>query len=668
MKNRFLAVTPLLAVMLAGCNGIGGNDNNGPESEDGGPIVVFSPDAAIQGEIIVKMKAGAADGSVTRAGAGLSGNTQIDRVLMNVGSVSFERLFPACGRFEERTRREGLDRWFIARYDETVPAAEVAAMLSECDGVEVIEYSIPTAVEEYSRSAGASTGSATALGASMVGEAAGASMVGEISRTGIAAGASTGSATAATAAYSSARNIPFPFNESVRSQRMQWHYNNPGNVYANSTVVGADADVYAAWQLCTGNPDVIVAVVDQGVKYDHEDLAANMWVNKGEIPGNGIDDDGNGYIDDVYGFNFTDNKGQLTFSSDNMHGTHVAGTIAAVNNNGLGVNGIAGGSGNGDGVRIMSCETLGQSESGNSGGGLGAQVRAIKYAADNGAVICQNSWGYTAGALSKNDWTRGNYSALSEAINYFIKYAGLDENGNQEGPMAGGIVIFAAGNDASNELCYPASDEAVVSVAATSWLGTPSYFTNYGKWVSLSAPGGDLSLNSVYGGVYSTSVAEDGGSAYEGINGTSMACPHVSGACALAVSWYYGSEKRKGLTSEMLKEALLSSVTPVDPFCTTPYFGNMGAGSLDTYQLLLAVKKVAMIPDQSVSVGGEKTVDLTEYFYKTDVLTYTIANTGVVEVSLSDSVLTIKGVSKGKTVIRITDGNESVRTINVTVE
>lgn len=632
MKNRFLKIAPLL-VMLAGCNGIGGNDSNGPVSEDNGPIVVFSPDAALQGEIIVKLKKGASDGAATRAGSSSSGNTQIDRVLMNVGSISFERLFPACGRFEERTEKEGLDRWFIAKYDATVPAKEVANMLSGCDGVEVIEYSIPTAASAYSK-----------------------------------ATTSEYEEPVATRAYSSARNIPFPFNESVRSQRMQWHYNNPGNVYANSTVAGADADVYAAWQLCTGNPDVIVAVVDQGVKYDHEDLAANMWVNKGEIPDNGIDDDGNGYIDDVYGFNFTDNKGKLTFSAENMHGTHVAGTIAAVNNNGVGVNGIAGGSGNGDGVRIMSCETLGASESGNSGGGLGAQVRAIKYAADNGAVICQNSWGYTAGALSKNDWTRGNYSALADAIHYFIKYAGLDENGEQEGPMAGGIVIFAAGNDASNELCYPASDEAVVSVAATSWLGTPSYFTNYGKWVSLSAPGGDLSLNSTYGGVYSTSVAGDGGSAYEGINGTSMACPHVSGACALAVSWYYGAEKKKGLTNEMLKEALLSSVTPVDPFCDAPYFGNMGAGSLDTYQLLLAVKKVAMIPDVTVSRGGEVTVNLSEYFYKTDVLTYSVAAQGIVEVSLKDSVLTIKGVSKGKTVIRITDGNQSVRTINVTVK
>lgn len=210
MKNRFLTIAPLL-ITLAGCNGIGGNENNGPGSEDSGPIVVFSPEAAIQGEIIVKMKAGAADETITRAGGVTSGNTQIDRVLMTVGSVSFERLFPSCGRFEARTRKEGLDRWFIAKYDETVPAKEVAEMLSGCDGVEVIEYSIPTAVSAYSK-----------------------------------ATAAENEEPVATRAYSSARNTPFPFNESVRSQRMQWHYNNTGNVYANSTVVGADADVYAA--------------------------------------------------------------------------------------------------------------------------------------------------------------------------------------------------------------------------------------------------------------------------------------------------------------------------------------------------------------------------------------------------------------------------------------
>ncbi len=649
MRNRFLLSVALLAA-AAGCERIGGDDGGRPGAESDGPVVVFSPDAAIQGEIIVKMKASGgvpskSSGTVP-ASAPFSGGSGVDRILMDIGTVSFERLFPDCGRFEKRTRDEGMDRWFIAKYDEMIPVSEVAQMLSGCDGVEVVEYSIPTEAASYSVIPDSGTVNGT--------EEENLSC--------------TEAAVPAVRAARSARTLSFPFNESVRSQRMQWHYNNPGNVYANPTVVGADANVYAAWQLCTGNPDVIVAVIDQGVKYDHEDLADNMWVNAGEIPGNGIDDDGNGYVDDIHGFNFTDNKGELTFSADNMHGTHVAGTIAAVNNNGIGVNGIAGGSGKGDGVRIMSCETLGASESGNSGGGLGAQVRAIKYAADNGAVICQNSWGYTSGALSRTDWTKGNYSALAEAIRYFVKYAGLDENGEQEGPMAGGIVIFAAGNDASGELCYPASDEAVVSVAATSWLGTPSYYTNYGKWVSLSAPGGDLTLNSTYGGVYSTSVAEDGSSSYAGINGTSMACPHVSGACALAVSLYYGAEKKKGLTCGMLKEALLSSVTPVDPFCGEPYYGNMGAGSLDTWQLLLAVQKVAPVPDITIGIGGEKSVDLADYFYRTDVLVWSVTVPGIAEVSLRDGILTIRGVAAGDTAVRITDGNQSVRIINVTVK
>ena len=123
---------------------------------------------------------------------------------------------------------------------------------------------------------------------------------------------------------------------------------------------------------------MIVAVVDQGVKYDHEDLAANMWVNEAELNGTpGVDDDGNGYVDDIYGYNFTKETGELDFSAELMHGTHVAGTIAAVNNNGVGVCGIAGGSGRGDGVQIMSCEILGKSESGSSGAGLAGQIRAI---------------------------------------------------------------------------------------------------------------------------------------------------------------------------------------------------------------------------------------------------------------------------------------------------
>jgi subtilisin-like serine proteases len=430
--------------------------------------------------------------------------------------------------------------------------------------------------------------------------------------------------------------------------------------------------VYAAWQLATGNPDVIVAVVDQGVKYDHEDLAANMWINYAELNGaEGVDDDGNGYVDDIYGYNFTTNTGELNFSQELMHGTHVAGTIAAVNNNGIGVCGIAGGSGQGDGVKIMSCEILGKTESGSSGAGLSGQIRAIKYAADNGAVICQNSWGYTAGTISDTDWSKGSYSALTRAIQYFNQYAGLDQNGNQEGPMAGGIVIFAAGNDASNKTCYPAADPNVVSVSATGYRGNPAYYTNYGKWVSLAAPGGDQSLSNAFGGVYSTSVAADGGSAYEGIQGTSMACPHVSGACALAVSYYYGSGKNKGLTGEMLRQALLSSTQPIDKFCTGDYAyykGMVGVGSLDTYKLLLNIAKIDGIPAQRVSAGQTVNLDLSNYFASTNVLTYTISDTAVVSVSLSGGIMQIKGLAKGKATIIVSDGAAIRKPVEVTVQ
>ncbi|MCM1503445.1 MAG: S8 family serine peptidase [Bacteroidales bacterium] len=622
-------ILALASAGIAGCTGKGYISADEPGND--GPVVVNESVAAIDGEIIVKLK-DSASAIVTRAGvpAGRSGIDQIDRVLTELGTVKFERLFPECGRFEERTRKEGLHLWYIAEYDPSVPTAQVASLLSACKDIDIIEYSLPTVSAEYSSA--------------------------ELPCEPLMASASAG------------RTAHFPFNEGSRAQMLQWHYNNTGTVGAVNTVMGADANVWKAWELCTGNPDVIVAVIDQGVKYDHEDLAANMWVNKDEIPGNGIDDDGNGYVDDIYGYNFVDGSGMITFSADNMHGTHVAGTVSAVNNNGIGVNGIAGGSGKGDGVKIMTLQTLGASESGSSGAGIGGQVRAMKYAADNGAVISQNSWGYTAGAISATNWKRGVYSALSRAMEYFVKYAGIDENGNQVGPMAGGIVIFAAGNDNSDELNYPASDPAAVNVASISYLGTPANYTNYGTWVSMSAPGGDLALNSTYGGVYSTSVAEDGSSAYESIQGTSMACPHVSGACALAVSYYYGAEKRKGLTSEMLRQALLSSTRPMDSYYPASHAGLMGTGVLDTYSLLKTVVRMADIPAVTVRAGSSVSVDLSEYFPSVQVLVYSVSANGYADISLAEGVMTIKGVSKGTVTVKVSDGTAIEKTFDVTVE
>ena len=596
-----------LIIPLAACTALAGCSPSAvpqaPEKSNGRAVVIGVPENALPGQILFKV-------SPNYASTKASGGMDVEEHLLvpDLGDIKFERLFPACGRFEKRTREAGLDRWFIADFSKDVPVAKVAEYLSSSENVETVEYS--RALEVAS----------------------------------------------------------FPFNESERSQEYQWHYNNTGRVFTSSTVAGADARVYDAWELCTGSPDVIVAVIDQGVKFDHEDLAANMWQNPGEIAGNGIDDDENGYIDDIYGYNFIDNNGTITFSEENSHGTHVAGTISAVNNNGIGVNGIAGGSGKGDGVRIMTLETLGTAANGTSGGGLGASARAMKYAADNGAVISQNSWGYASGALSGGDWNKGNYSAMKEAIDYFIQYAGLDENGEQVGPMAGGIVIFAAGNDASDLTEYPAADPKVVSVAATSYKGTPSYYTNFGKWVSMCAPGGDEVMDANYGGVYSTVVAADGSSSYGSMQGTSMACPHVSGACALAVSYYYGADKRKGLTADMLRGALLGSCKPIDPFCTAAYAGKMGVGSLDTYRLLLTVGMMEGIPSVSLKVGETRTLDLKEYFLGVSAIAYSCTDSSVVEVSVSKGVLTLVGKKPGEATVSVSDGTAVVKTIEVSVK
>ena len=596
-----------LIIPLAACTALAGCSPSAvpqaPEKSNGRAVVIGVPENALPGQILFKV-------SPNYASTKASGGMDVEEHLLvpDLGDIKFERLFPACGRFEKRTREAGLDRWFIADFSKDVPVAKVAEYLSSSENVETVEYS--RALEVAS----------------------------------------------------------FPFNESERSQEYQWHYNNTGRVFTSSTVAGADARVYDAWELCTGSPDVIVAVIDQGVKFDHEDLAANMWQNPGEIAGNGIDDDENGYIDDIYGYNFIDNNGTITFSEENSHGTHVAGTISAVNNNGIGVNGIAGGSGKGDGVRIMTLETLGTAANGTSGGGLGASARAMKYAADNGAVISQNSWGYASGALSSGDWNKGNYSAMKEAIDYFIQYAGLDENGEQVGPMAGGIVIFAAGNDASELTEYPAADPNVVSVAATSYKGTPSYYTNFGKWVSMCAPGGDEVMDANYGGVYSTVVAADGSSSYGSMQGTSMACPHVSGACALAVSYYYGADKRKGLTADMLRGALLGSCKPIDPFCTAAYAGKMGVGSLDTYRLLLTVGMMEGIPSVSLKVGETRTLDLKEYFLGVSAIAYSCTDSSVVEVSVSKGVLTLVGKKPGEATVSVSDGTAVVKTIEVSVK
>lgn len=629
---------PLLLAVLAvtaSCSKQEVAENPGNSGKTG-PIVLNEADAfdAVGGELLLKLKSSPVSTKVYgSADDAAEGTREISEVLGGLGQFRLERLFPECGKFEARTRAEGLDCWYIATYDKKLVSRDVVRQLKKCGSIEYIEY--PMKIKSADEPAFAPF---TAIPERI-----------------------------APAKSQVRRNASFPFNESEDVQQRQWHYNNTGTVFGNESLVGADADVWAAWNLSCGNPDVIVAVIDQGVKCDHEDLADNMWVNGGEIPGNGIDDDGNGYVDDVHGYNFIDNSGTITVSESLYHGTHVAGTIAAVNNNGKGVNGIAGGSGNGDGVRIMSLQTLGSGESGSSGAGLGGAVRAMKYAADNGAVICQNSWGYNS-KVSWNTWTRSSYGALRRAMDYFIKYAGVDENGNQTGPMKGGLIVFAAGNDGVNYDCYPAADKKVVSVASCSYSGVAAIYSNYGSWIDITAPGGDTTLSdATYGGVYSTTVGENGKDAYGYAQGTSMACPHVSGACALAVSYYYGKEHRKGLTPDMLRAALLSSARPFSQYLSESYVGNMGSGILDTWNLLRYMDYTGDIPAKFIKVGGSVSVDLKACFPTVQVISYSNSAPEVADVKLSGDSLVITGLAEGKAVVTLSDGKALYKNLEIIV-
>ena len=274
-----------------------------------------------------------------------------------------------------------------------------------------------------------------------------------------------------------------------------WGLNNTGQT---GGTFDADIDALEAWEITTGSASTIVAVIDTGVDYNHVDLADNMWVNTGEIAGNGFDDDGNGFVDDIYGYDFADNDGNPIPDSftNEKHGTHVAGTIGAVGNNGTGVVGV-----NWD-VQIMSLRFLDESGSGYTSDA----VDAVYYAVDNGATISNNSWG--GGGFSQ---------AMYDAIAY--------------GQSQGHIFIAAAGNSGTNNDSgphYPSNYDLanVVSVASTDHNDQLSSFSNYGaNTVDLAAPGSSI---------YSTFP----GNAYGTYSGTSMATPHVAGAVALVVSEY----------------------------------------------------------------------------------------------------------------------------------
>lgn len=554
----------------------------------------------------------------TRSGRVLTGNISFDELCERYNVTGMERLFADNG-CAERTRKAGLDLWYIIRFEGS--AEQVAEDFGEIAGVNHVE--IPRRITK----------------------------VGGMSR-------KSGTPWRKLMALPKAAPSNYPFNDPLFGG--QWPLYNDGTINANAQA-GADINVLPAWEKTAGRSDVIVAVVDEGVEYTHPDLAGNMWSGIGK--------------------NFCDrDNDDITWGEG--HGTHVAGTIAAVSNNGIGISGIAGGTGGGNGAKIMSCEIFHPTD-GHYDANSNATADAIKYAADNGAVICQSSWGYAAGALSYDQWSSAD-RATKEAIDYFIRYAGMSPDGEtQTGPMAGGVVIFAAGNEYSRLASYPAAYDACISVASISCTYEAAWYTNYGSTVDICAPGGGDEANFVnlisYDEGYNLSTIptnlQNGDSfvytyangetetktidyvsstvGYGYMMGTSMACPHVSGVAALIVS-QFGAP---GFTNEQLKEKLFSTARDIDSYQGTiynswdrgTYAGKIGklvdAGAvLDSGE----VPPVSDQPTITPAVGQSDTFSLAENAVKT--LTYTLAHytdwslndpTGKIAQSIDGNVVTL---------------------------
>lgn len=396
------------------------------------------------------------------------------------------------------------------------------------------------------------------------------------------------------------------FNDPLLSD--QWQYVNTGDKSVSSHAkAGADINVKNVWNnLTSGDPSIIVAVIDEGVKYTHPDLSANIWTGK------------NG----EHGYNFASN-GPITWDNegDVSHGTHCAGSIAAVNNNGIGVCGVAGGSGNNDGVKIMSCQIF----DGAQGGDIITTSRAIQYAADNGASIISCSFGYTKDVFRSD----AEYEAYAPAEVQALKYFESKEKANNP-VLDGNIAIFAAGNNGDPHAYYPGALSFIVSVSALGPDLLPAYYTNYGPGCNIAAPGGELYQSTPDGkrteksGILSTTVKEITGADYGYMQGSSMACPHVSGIAALGLS--YAKKLGKKFTVQEFKNMIITSANDIDTEIqavgnkssysyrgadVNKYYHMMGTGAIDTWILMM---KIEGIPCVQVERGKSDWVDLSSYF------------------------------------------------------
>ena len=593
ISRNILPLLSAASLLLSGCaeETLPDRGNGSNTGSTTAPKIINTPQNAVEGQLLVCMNANESVDAETIAAQAPEGMTV----------KSFKPVFRAGKHNIKYLRKYGLDRWYCLEF-EGAALEKAASTMAGFGSVSRVQYNTRIACGENEKAA------------------------------------------PATETGSDAADLPFNDDRLVH----QWHMINTGDkTIASAAVEGADIGVKDVWERLGvgGDSEIVVAVFDGPIKYTHDDLAENIWTNPFEIAGNQIDDkeDDNGYIDDIHGWNFERDTCKIdwTGAAETGHGTHVAGIVAAVNNNGTGVCGVAGGTGKGDGVKLMSCQILDGGRSTNAN----AAAHAFIYAADNGAHIAQCSWGYQGGMYESDYEYYYYYSIEYFAIQYFLdkdRWAENEERLNAKLKarnlpertriIDGPLVIFAAGNDGNDRSSYPGALMDCICVTGTGPDGMPGYYSNYGPGVNISAPGGDYYLNTSNnrGQVLSTCVSEAGYGDYAYMGGTSMACPHVSGIAALGLA--YAKKLGKTFTREEFTALLLSSVNDIDsrlnsgykylgidpstgtelpPRPYSSYQYKMGTGTIDAWKFMMNIEGTPIL---MVKVGNELSYNLDTFF------------------------------------------------------